>query len=70
MLRLAPELGAGAHAQVKAPGEQEAALPPPRALVSTFTDVNARSTFVEPHEGQGGKLPSEYALIDMRTPKE
>jgi hypothetical protein len=68
---LAPEPNAKPYAQVNAPGEQEAAgaFPPPREPVRTFTDVNVRSTFVPPHDGHGGAAPSEYALMDIRTPK-
>ncbi len=35
----------------------------------TFTAVNARSTFCEPHSGQVRPSPAEYADMDSRTSK-
>jgi len=35
----------------------------------TFTAVNARSTFREPHWGHERPSPAEYAEMDSRTSK-
>ncbi len=52
------------------PDEEDPPYPELDRLPITFTAVNARSTFFEPHSEHSRPSPEEYADIERRTSKD